>query len=102
MEMIEQPAGPIGGSFAWTVAAVMDRDDWICRLGTADVAEIEAAVHATRANGLAIQQISRDGFPLGRLTTRLGALRAQIRSGLGFGYINTRGAFVWPPELRPK
>ena len=34
-----------------------------------------------------VQEIDRDAFPLGRLTTRLGALRAQIRSGLGFGYV---------------
>ena len=90
MDMSEHPAmpaGPIGGSFAWSVADVMDRDDWICRLEAADVAEIDAAVQATRARGLAIQQIGRDDFTLGRLTTRLGALRAQIRSGLGFGYI---------------
>lgn len=81
------PAGPIGGSFAWTVDEVRQRDDWICRLAPADVAEIDAAVGQTRARGLAIQQIGRDDFPLGRLTTRLGALRSQIRSGLGFGYI---------------
>ena len=39
------------------------------------------------ARGLAIQEIDRDAFALGRLTVRLGALRAQIRSGLGLGYI---------------
>src|ERR687887_629057 len=50
---MDMPKTPIGGSFAWTVPQVMQRDD----------------------------------FPLDRLTTRLGALRAQIRSGLGFGYI---------------
>lgn len=81
------PATPIGGSFAWTVPEVMKRDDWICRLDDSDVAEIDDAVRFTRQRGLAIQEIGRDEFPLGRLTTRLGALRAQIRSGLGFGYI---------------
>jgi hypothetical protein len=90
MDMFETPAlpaQPIGGSFAWTVPQVMERDDWICRLGEADVAEIDEAVRLTRTRGLAIQEIGRDDFPLGRLTMRLGALRAQIRSGLGFGYI---------------
>jgi hypothetical protein len=81
------PKRPIGGSFAWTVPEVMRRDDWICRLADSDVAEIDAAVLATRQRGLGIQEIGRDDFPLDRLTTRLGALRAQIRSGLGFGYI---------------
>ena len=36
MDMFEtsaMPAQPIGGSFAWTVPQVMERDDWICRLG---------------------------------------------------------------------
>jgi Taurine catabolism dioxygenase TauD, TfdA family len=90
MDMFETPAmptQPIGGSFAWTVPQVMERDDWICRLDETDVAEIDEAVRLTRTRGLAIQDIGRDDFPLGRLTTRLGALRAQIRSGLGFGYI---------------
>src|SRR5258708_4667674 len=81
------PTGPIGGSFAWTVPEVLQRDDWICQLERSDIDEIEAAVRLTRAQGLAIQEIDRDCFPLGRLTTRLGALRAQIRSGLGFGYV---------------
>ena len=81
------PTAPVGGSFAWTAAEVLQRDDWICRIEESDVAEIDAAVRFTRAQGLAIQEIGRDQFPLGRLTTRLGALRAQIRSGLGLGYI---------------
>ena len=84
---MDMPKRPIGGSFAWTVPEVMQRDDWICRLAKSDVAEIDAAVLATRQRGLGIQEIGRDDFPLDRLTTRLGALRAQIRSGLGFGYI---------------
>ena len=41
------PAQPIGGSFAWTVPQVMERDDWICRLGEADVTEIDEAVRLT-------------------------------------------------------
>jgi hypothetical protein len=81
------PTGPIGGSFAWTVPEVLQRQDWICQLGRSDIDEIEAAARLTRAHGLAIHEIDRDSFPLGRLTTRLGALRAQIRSGLGFGYV---------------
>jgi len=83
----EMPTGPIGGSFAWTVPQVLARDDWNCRLEPSDIEEIDAAVRHTRERGLAIQEIGRDDFPLGRLTTRLGALRAQIRSGLGIGYI---------------
>jgi len=81
------PGAPIGGSFAWTVPQVLNRDDWICRLEESDIVEIEDAVWNTRARGLAIPEIDRDAFQLERLTTRLGALRAQIRSGLGFGYI---------------
>ena len=84
-ENLAMPSGPVGGSFAWTPAEVTRRDDWILRLGDGDIAEIDAAVAATR--GLAIPEIERDDFRLDRLTTRLGALRAQIRSGLGFGYI---------------
>lgn len=86
-QAVPMPTAPIGGSFAWTAAEVLQRDDWICRIEESDVAEIDAAVRFTRAQGLAIQDIGRDQFPLGRLTTRLGALRAQIRSGLGLGYI---------------
>src|ERR1051325_874414 len=87
MEQLTMPVQPIGGSFAWTVTEAMAREDWICRLDADDIAETEQAIALTRARGLAIQQIERDDFPLGRLTTKLGALRAQIRSGLGFGYV---------------
>jgi hypothetical protein len=65
MDMFEtpaMPAQPIGGSFAWTVPQVMERDGWICRLGEADVAEIDEAVRLTRTRGLAIQEIGRDDF----------------------------------------
>ncbi len=84
---MDMPKTPIGGSSAWTVPQVMQRDDWVCRLSESDVVEIDAAVRSTRQRGLGIQEIERDDFPLDRLTTRIGALRAQIRSGLGFGYI---------------
>jgi hypothetical protein len=87
MDTPRMPDAPIGGSFAWTAHEVMARDDWICRLDAADIAGIEAAVQATRNRGLAVAAIERDDFPLGPLALRLGALRAQIRSGLGFGYI---------------
>src|SRR5476651_2663103 len=87
LDIPAMPAQPIGGSFAWTEAQVRQRDDWNCRLDAADVAAIETATRSTRTQGLTIQEIERDDFPLGPLTTRLGALRAQIRSGLGFGYI---------------
>jgi hypothetical protein len=69
MDMFEtptMPAQPIGGSFAWTVPQIMERDDWICRLGEADVAEIDEAVRLTRTRGLAIQEIGRDWVRCGR------------------------------------
>lgn len=90
MEMTVLPAmptAPIGGRFAWTAPQVLECEDWICRLDDTDIAEIEAAVAATRARDLPIATITRDDFPLGRLTARLGGLRAQIRSGLGLGYV---------------
>lgn len=87
VDTVAVPGTPIGGSFAWTVPEIMRREDWICRLDAGAIAEVDAAVEATRTRGLEIQEIGRDDFPLDRLTTRLGALRAQIRSGLGFGYI---------------
>lgn len=87
VDTVAVPGTPIGGSFAWTVPEVMRREDWICRLDADAITEIEAALDATRKRGLQIQEIGRDDFALDRLTTRLGALRAQIRSGLGFGYI---------------
>jgi hypothetical protein len=89
MDMFEIPAmaaQPIGGSFAWTVPQV-----WARRL---DLPAGRGRRRRNRRSGAADadarscdQDIGRDDFPLGRLTTRLGALRAQIRSGLGFGYI---------------
>ena len=83
---MDMPKSPIGGSFAWTVPEVMQRDDWICRLAPSDVAEIEAAV------GHAPARARHPGDRARRLPARPAddaarRLRAQIRSGLGFGYI---------------
>lgn len=79
--------GPIGGPFAWTTKDLTASDRWIHRLEAEDVAEIEAAVEATRQRDLAIIDITREDFPLPGLASKIRAMRKDILEEFGFAYL---------------
>ncbi|HYC13629.1 MAG TPA: TauD/TfdA family dioxygenase, partial [Stellaceae bacterium] len=59
-------------------------EEWTYNLSGSDLAEIEAAVAAARARGLAIEEIGRADFPLPTLGPKLDAIRREIVHGRGF------------------
>ncbi|SJZ85060.1 Taurine catabolism dioxygenase TauD, TfdA family [Enhydrobacter aerosaccus] len=86
-EAIEYSDGPIGGEFAWRSEEIRDGAEWIHEVDDGDIAEIEAAVAATRAAGLDIMAITAKDFPLPRLSAKLAELRKDCVERFGFGFL---------------
>ncbi len=78
------PAGPIGGASAWVGPELACRVDWIVRLESAVIYEIDAAVRHFKASGEPMQSISRTSFPLPALGRKLDTLLGELLEGRGF------------------
>ncbi|HVM77577.1 MAG TPA: TauD/TfdA family dioxygenase [Stellaceae bacterium] len=88
---------PVSDRSAWIGAELAKHpEEWSYRLSATDLAEIDAAVAAVRARGLAIEDILRTDFPLPTLGPRLDEFRREVVHGRGF--ILLRGL---PVEDRP-
>jgi alpha-ketoglutarate-dependent taurine dioxygenase len=75
---------PLEGPAAWRGADLRDRDDWMVHLDATQVAELEAALAAVRARGLALEDLRREDFPLPGLAPRLSDWARELAAGRGF------------------
>ncbi|MEO8137664.1 MAG: TauD/TfdA family dioxygenase, partial [Betaproteobacteria bacterium] len=75
---------PVTGPGAWYGSDLARSDDWILHLSAAEIAEIDAAIAAFRASGVAMHAISEETFPLPVLGPRLKALLRELLEGRGF------------------
>ena len=57
-------AQPLGGPAAWRGAELTRTTDWIWPISAAAAAELDAALRAVKARGLAWRDIRRESFPL--------------------------------------
>jgi len=76
---------PLEGPAAWCGEELRDRPErWTEALAPDEVAELEAAVRATRERGLPLGRVDREAFPLPTLGPRLARLAGELREGRGF------------------
>lgn len=75
---------PLGGPAAWRGEDLARRDDWIVRLAPAEIAELDAALAALRARGVALADLRREDVALPRLAPALAAWRRELTDGRGF------------------
>ncbi|MFQ5784964.1 MAG: TauD/TfdA family dioxygenase [Alphaproteobacteria bacterium] len=75
---------PIEGPCAWRGEDISGPDDWIRPLSSAALDEIDAALRAVQARGLAWRKITRDDFPLPRFAGELRAVADELERGRGF------------------
>ena len=88
---------PIEGPSAWFAADMRDREaEWIYRLSSAEIAELEAALRSVQSRNIDVADIRRDDFPLPTLGPVLVRLRTEVLEGRGF--VLLRGV---PVEGRP-
>jgi hypothetical protein len=76
MQPVVDPAG-------WTEADLADVDTWSYRISDADAAELEAGIDAVRRAGVALVDIERGNFPLGRFGETLADVRRELLDGRG-------------------
>lgn len=87
------PTGAVGGPAAWRGCDLADRDDWIVRLDSGDVAELDAAVRATADR--ALPTIDRTAFPLPTLAPKIAAWAGELASGRGFVLVRGLPVTAW-------
>ena len=75
---------PIAGPSAWKAADFAGNSDWIVHLTDPEIADIDAALGAARANGLSFPELIRDEFPLPVLKSRLAEIATELEDGRGF------------------
>lgn len=75
---------PLRVPAAWRGEELAPRTDWIHDLTRAEVAEIDGAVRAARARGLALEDISRADFSLPTLAATIEAWASELDAGRGF------------------
>lgn len=90
--------GPIGGPAAWRGADWQGKQPWRTRLTADQVDEIEAALDHAEATGRATGDLTREDFPLPRLTASIDAWRSEIADGRGFQIVSGVPVERWPVE----
>ena len=67
----------------WRGRDIQNGDEWLYRLSTEELAEIDAALVHLKATGRQIPDIAREHFPLKRFARTLRLLQTEIENGLG-------------------
>ena len=73
----------IGGRAAWLGTELAGSRDFVRPFSTAEIEELDAAVRSVTARGLAWREITREDFPLPRLSKALAAVSEELERGRG-------------------
>lgn len=86
---LDMPSEPITGLAAWRgsdMAAAPEK--WLFKLSPEELKEIDNAVHAVQASGMALGEITPETFAVPKLKSRLSALlHDQLLQGPGFALV---------------
>ena len=83
---------------AWTPNILAQTDDWKYTLTSEDITEISAAVDAVQAQGLDLINLSRDSFPLPKVSSILGCIKSELLDGKGVFLMHGFPVEEWPVE----
>ena len=75
---------PLDVPAAWRGAELARRQDWIVRLSTAQVDELEGTADAAAARGLGLATVRREDFPLPTLAPVIAGWARELAAGRGF------------------
>lgn len=84
--MVEEMKTAAGPS-VWTGAELAHSDEWILRLTTEDLAELDAALAVVERAKIPLQEITTAEFRLPKLSVRLRAFADDLENGRGFGVV---------------
>ena len=74
---------PIDEPSVWLGADIQGQSRWVHRWTDNEIAEIDAALAASKAAGQPLAQMTRADFPLPTVAARLDIMRNEIETGLG-------------------
>ena len=77
-------ARPLRGPAAWHGRDLARATDWIRPISAAAVAELDLALAAVKARGLAWRDIRREDFPLSGFAAELAVVAHELEDGRGF------------------
>ena len=78
---------PLEDPAAWRGDRMAERSDWIITLGEAMVAEFEYAVAGVAARGIGLFDVTRDDFPLPRMSGNIETVLYDLEGGRGFALL---------------
>lgn len=81
--MNAKPGQPIPRPAAWTGDDLTRDTDWIWKLSSAELAEIDNAVEHAKSLNKPVLRITREDFPLPVFTRRLKAMSEELENGRG-------------------
>jgi len=81
----DRAPGPVKGRAAWRSSDFTSEADFVQKLSSTDIEEIEEAVERTRS--LDIHEITKSAFELQNLADKIAMLRDEIIDGRGFAYL---------------
>ena len=85
---IDRPPGKIDIPSAWQGAEMKANPDrWLISLAASEIAELESAAKSYLGRSKEIADITRESFPLPRLSAHLEELKTKLLTGLGFEVI---------------
>jgi len=93
-----QPAAagkPVIDPAGWYPEDVAACEDWRYVLSREEIAEIDAAVQSVRERGMDIVDITKEDFPLPKVSAALGQIREQLQNGFGFTQIRGMPVEKW-------
>lgn len=78
------PPGAIEGPAAWYGPPLDASREWVRHFAEDELAELDAAMRAVKANGIDIVNIRKEDFPLPTLGPKLDEIRRELLAGRGF------------------
>ena len=69
---------------AWYGSGIADDTDWVEKISTDEIGEVEVAIEELERSGVGIEKITAEDFPLPRLNLRLQQILDEVLNGHGF------------------
>ncbi len=89
---------PLAVAAAWRGPEVARQTDWIARLSTDQIAELERAADAVQARGLSLGDVRREDFPLPTLAPLIAVWARELADGRGFLLVRGLPVARWGDE----
>lgn len=83
---------------AWTAAEMAKNTDWVHRVSSAEIAELDAAISAVKARSLGIPDIRREDFALPTLAPKIARMQKELEEGSGAMLIRGLPVARWGQE----